>query len=267
MNFSEQPKEINQELQEVRDFALSLAGAAAPIVAGYFQGTLKVDVKSDGSPVTAADRESERVMRDMIAARFPDHGIIGEEFGTLKPDSEYVWVLDPIDGTKSFISGGFDFGILIGVLRRGEPVLGVISHPLLNQVTVGDNISCRFNGQEVHVRDGRPLSEALCLISDIKLPRRFQNAEGFDSLISKVAEVRTWGNCFGYTLLARGLADAMIDPIMAPWDLLPLIPIIRGAGGYITDYQGNNPVGAKSIVAASPSLHGQLVAILNEKAC
>jgi len=257
---------LDRELAEVKDLALSLVERTGPIVAGYFQGKLKVDLKSDGSPVTVADRECEKVMREMISARFPAHGIIGEEFGTSKQESEYVWVLDPIDGTKSFISGGFDFGTLIGVLRNGEPILGIISQPVLNQVTVGDNISCLFNGEQVWLREDRKLSEALCLITDITLPARFQNSEGFQALTDRVGAVRTWGNCFGYSLLVRGLADVMIDPIMSPWDLLPLIPVVRGAGGVISDYQGTDPVGASSIIAASRSVHDEVVMILNGRA-
>lgn len=256
-------REAVPTMSEFKEFALSLAAATASVVGKYFNSPIGVDCKADGSPVTIADRECERIMRELISARFPRHGILGEEFGSTHPDAEYTWVLDPIDGTKSFIAGGFDFGTLIGLLKDGQPILGVISQPVLGHIVVGDNQSCTFNGEQVRVRTDCPLSEALCLLTDITLPRKFQNAEGFDRLVGHVGAVRTWGNCFGYALLVRGLADAMIDPIMSAWDLLPLIPIVRGAGGVITDYQGKDPVGAKSIIAASPDLHGQIVKILN----
>lgn len=256
-------REMLPMMPEFKEFVLSLAQATAGIVTSHFNTRVGVDLKADGSPVTIADRECERIIREMIAARFPDHGILGEEFGSSSLNSEYVWVLDPIDGTKSFIAGGFDFGTLIGLLKNGQPILGVISQPVLGHVVVGDNQSCTFNGEPVRVKTGSSLSEALCLLTDITLPAKFQSAEGFNRLVNSVGAVRTWGNCFGYTHLARGLAHAMIDPIMSPWDLLPLIPVVRGAGGVITDYQGNDPVGGKSIIAASPDLHSEIVRILN----
>ena len=250
-------------MSEFKEFALSLADATAGIVTSYFNSRLGVDLKADGSPVTIADKECERILRERIASRFPNHGILGEEYGSVGLNAEYTWVLDPIDGTKSFIAGGFDFGTLIGLLKNGQPILGVISQPVLGHIIVGDNRSCTFNGVQVRVKTGCPLSEALCLLTDITLPTKFQNARGFDRLVGCVGAVRTWGNCFGYSLLVRGLANAMIDPIMSPWDLLPLIPIVRGAGGIITDYQGKDPIGAKSIIAASPDLHGEIIKIVN----
>lgn len=246
-----------------RDFALSLVEAVAPVVTNHFNGRIDVDAKSDGSPVTIADREAERIMRELITKQFPDHGILGEEMGAQALDAQYVWVLDPIDGTRSFVAGGYDFGTLIGLLQNGNPILGVISQPVLGHVMIGDNESCAFNGEKVRVREGKPLSESLCLVTDVTSAAKYQNAAGFDRLIASAGSVRTWGNCFGYTLLARGLASAMIDPIMSPWDLLPLIPVVRGAGGVITDYQGNDPINAKSIVAATPDLHSEIVSMLN----
>lgn len=251
------------QLTEFKDFALTLAEASGSIIAAHFHGRLDIDLKNDGSPVTIADRESERVMRKLITERFPSHGILGEEMGSHHLEAEYVWVLDPIDGTRSFIAGGFDFGSLIGLMRNGVPILGVISQPVLGHLLIGDNESCTFNGSRVQVNTGRPLHEALCLVTDITLASKFQSAKGFEQLVQCVGAIRTWGNCFGYSLLARGLANAMIDPIMSPWDLLPLIPIVRGAGGKITDYQGKDPTIGKSIIAASPDLHGRIIEILN----
>lgn len=250
-------------IEEFKEFALAMLKAAGPIIARYYRGKIRVDHKIDGTPVTAADRECEGAMREMIGRRFPSHGILGEEMGLTNKEAEYCWVLDPIDGTQSFISGGFDFGTLIGLLKNGQPILGAISQPLLGQVMIGDNQTCTFNQEEVHVGSVPSLSEARCLITDISLPARFQREAPFRALLSQIGELRTWGNCFGYTLLARGLADVMLDPIMSPWDLLPLIPVIRGAGGIITDYHGNDPLGGNSIIAASPGLHAQVVSVLN----
>lgn len=233
------------------------------VIVDGFTRKVEVEQKGDGSPVTLIDKECESLIRREVAKHFPGHGFLGEEYGPENESAEYVWVIDPIDGTKSFIAGSLDFGTLIGVLHNGKPILGFIAQPLLNQVIWGDNHRCWFNGELVKVRSNVVLSESLCLTTDIKTPAKFQNKIGFDSLVHKVGRLMTWGNAFGYMLVARGLADLMIDPIMNAWDLLPLIPVIRGAGGVITDYQGRDPIGASSIVAGTPALHKQVIEILN----
>jgi myo-inositol-1(or 4)-monophosphatase len=201
-------------------------------------------------------------MRDLIAKKFPAHGIIGEEFGNDRPDAEWTWVLDPIDGTKSFMSAVPLFGTLIALMHQGQPVLGAIHQPILRQLMIGDGLSTTLNGRPVRVRSTARLEDATLLTSDPLNPARHQDGARYASLEKRVRLSRTWGDCYGYLLLAGGWADLMLDPIMNPWDIQALIPVIRGAGGVITDWQGGDPVKASSIVAANPILHPQVIAAL-----
>jgi myo-inositol-1(or 4)-monophosphatase len=251
------------ELSEFKNFSRILTHASSEIIKTYFRTKLTVDSKSDNSPVTIADKKAEEVMRELISKHFPDHAIIGEEFGQTNQDAEYTWILDPIDGTKSFICGAFSFGTLIGLLKNGQPILGVYNHPILNDFLIGDNLITEINGSKTVIRNCNDLSKAVLLTTDHLNIKKYQNIEKFNSLIQKVKLYRNWGDCYGYYLLVTGYADVMIDPIMSSWDLLPLIPIIQGAGGTITDYQGNDPVKGKSAVASSPDIHSEIISLLN----
>ena len=247
-----------------RSFLLELAGASGDLIRPYFASPdLAVETKSDETPVTAADREAEALMRRMIRGRFPTHGILGEEFGPENTGAEFVWVLDPIDGTRAFAAATPLFGTLIALLHQGRPVLGAINQPVLRQLVVGDGDRTTLNGRAVRVRATPRLEEATLLCSDVLSPGQYQNGGAFDALSRRVRQLRTWGDCFGYLLIATGWADIMCDPIMNPWDIAALIPVIRGAGGVITDWQGRDPVDATSIVAAIPGLHAQVIAALN----
>lgn len=247
-------------------FMRDLAQASAREILPYFgQAHMGLELKSDDTPVTIADREAERVMRRMIEARFPSHGIVGEEFGTVRGDAEFVWVLDPIDGTKSFISAVPLFGTLIGLLHQGAPLLGCIHQPVLGQLMLGDGTVTTLNGVPVRARDCDGLSRATLVVTDPLHPSQYQDGARYDALCRKARVVRTWGDCYGYLLVASGRADLMVDPIMNPWDLLPVIPIMRGAGATITQWNGQpaHAQGASSAVAAIPSLHAEAMAILN----
>jgi myo-inositol-1(or 4)-monophosphatase len=225
---------------------------------------VNIEHKEDNSPVTVADKNAEEAMRRAIIKEFPEHGIIGEEFGSYKEDAEYKWVLDPIDGTKSFICGVLSFGTLIALLKNDEPILGVINQPILNEYLIGDNKTTFINNKPTSVRNCKDISEAVLLTTDHINIEEYQNLEKFEKLIRKVRLYRSWGDCYGYYLLATGFADVMIDPIMSFWDTMALIPIIKGAGGVITDYYGDDPVKGNSIIAASPGIHSQVIKCLNE---
>ena len=252
------------ELIEYKNFCKVLAQASAEIIKNYFRTGISVESKLDDSPVTIADRKAEEVMRELIMKELPDDGIIGEEYGNINETAEYTWILDPIDGTKSFICGAYSFGTLIGLLKNGEPILGVYNHPILNDFLIGDNQETRINGEKTSVRNCRELNKAVPLTTDHLNIEKYQDIEKFNKLIKKVKLYRNWGDCYGYYLLATGYADIMIDPIMSPWDLLPLIPIIKGAGGVITDYQGNDPLKGKSAIAASTHIHSEIISLLNK---
>ncbi len=241
-----------------------LAEKSGDLIRPYFaRPDLVVETKADQTPVTKADRGAEELMRRMIHASFPDHGVLGEEFGPENTGAEFVWVLDPIDGTRAFAAAAPLFGTLIALLHQGQPVLGAIHQPVLRQLLVGDGETTVLNGRRVRVRATPRLGEATLLCSDVLSPAQHQNGAAFDALARRVKLVRTWGDCYGYLLVATGWADIMCDPVMNPWDIAALIPVVRGAGGVITDWQGRDPVSARSIVAAIPGLHAQVIAALN----
>jgi histidinol phosphatase-like enzyme (inositol monophosphatase family) len=188
---------------------------------------------------------------------------VGEEFGSERPDAEWVWVLDPIDGTKSFITGVPLWGTLIALAHNGQPVLGCIHQPVLDQLMVGDGQTTTLNGRTVRVRSCARLADATLLMSDPTTPPKHKSGAGFDALLRQVRLARTWGDCYGYLLVASGRADIMIDPIMNPWDIAALVPIIRGAGGVITDWSGGPAYPAEATVACgSAALHAMVLQTL-----
>jgi histidinol phosphatase-like enzyme (inositol monophosphatase family) len=248
-----------------QDFIVALATASGDLIRPYFgAANLDIELKPDETVVTKADRDAEALMREMISKRFPEHGIQGEEYGEARPDAEFVWVLDPIDGTISFASASPLFGTLIALKHHGRPVLGCIHQPVLRQMLIGDGKTATLNGEPVRVRPTPSLDAATLLVTDLIDVPKHQDGAAFESLMEDVKLVRTWGDCYGYLLLATGHADIMCDPIMNPWDIAALIPVIRGAGGVISDWQGNDAVGADSIVATtSRRLHDEVIARLN----
>lgn len=253
------------EMNEFKKFCKSLADESGAIINRYFRTNVNIENKADQSPVTIADKNAEEKMREMIMREFPGHGIIGEEFGNHNEGAEYQWVLDPIDGTKSFICGTVTFGTLIALTKNGEPILGVINQPVLKEFLIGDNSTAELNGKKVNVKACSKISDAVLLATDHLNIEQYQNINAFEKLMRKAKYYRMWGDCYGYYLVATGYADIMIDPIMNAWDLMALVPVIRGAGGTITDYQGNDPVKGSSIIATGGLIHNEVVNILNEK--
>ena len=239
--------------EEFIDFVRKLAVESAEVIKPYFAAfDLEVELKEDETPVTAADRGAEEVMRHLIRKEFPSHGVIGEEFGNENENAEFVWVLDPIDGTKSFTSGCPLFGTLICLLHERQPVLGAINQPILEQLCIGDNEQTTINGHPVHVPETNTISEAILLTTDILSIGKYQNRAGFDNLLHKAKMFRTWGDCYGYLLLASGGADIMLDPIVNPWDVLPVVPVVRGAGGVVTAWDGSDVVQGRLMCGCNP---------------
>ena len=252
------------ERKEFTEFIRFLAEKSGEVIRPYFEkANFAVEIKEDQTPVTQADREAEAVMRDLIRKAYPHHGILGEEFGPENDSAEFVWVLDPIDGTISFATGCPLFGTLIGLLHAGKPVLGAIHQPLLNQLCIGDNTETTVNGRAVQFRETRQLSEAMLLTTDVASIAQYQKKEGFEKLLGQTRLFRTWGDCYGYLLIASGGADIMLDPIMNPWDIIPLIPIIQGAKGVITTWSGTDATRGNSCVAANRELHFKVLEVLN----
>lgn len=251
------------ELNELKKFSKVLAEKSGNIISQFFRSDVHIETKKDESPVTIADKKAEEVMRSLIEKEYPDHGIVGEEFGIQNNDAEYKWILDPIDGTKSFISGAVTFGTLIALVKNEKPILGVINQPVLKEFLIGDNNEAKLNDVHVNVRQCDDITEATLLTTDHLNIEQYQSLEAFENLMRKVKLYRQWGDCYGYYLVATGYADIMIDPIMSIWDLMALIPIIKGAGGVITDYHGKDAATGNSTVAGNKKLHPEVIRLLN----
>ncbi len=247
-------------------FAQQLADAARPQALRYFRQPLTVDYKSDDSPVTKADRETESVLRHIITTHYPTHGIFGEEHGSQDLEREWVWVLDPIDGTKGFICGVPLFGCLIALLHYGRPVLGVVEMPALGERWVGMVGQTTWREQICHTSGRTELAQASVFATT---PDMFTGADAqrFEQL-SRAARFRRFGSdCYAYGLLASGLVDAVVEVDLKPYDYLALVPVIEGAGGIITDWNGQ-ALGLHSdgrvVAAATAQLHKQILHYLQD---
>ncbi len=228
--------------EEFLDLAGRLAAAARAVAQRHFREDLPVEDKADESPVTRADREAETAMRELIAAAYPDHGIHGEEFGVENPGAEFVWVLDPIDGTKRFITGNPLFGCLVALLQGGRPILGLIDMPILEERWLGASgqattFTDRKGAREARVRPCADLAAATVLATS---PEMFMGADApaFERLRRAAKLTLYGGDCFNYGLLTSGFSDIVIEANLAPYDHLAHAPIIAGAGGIMTDWQG-----------------------------
>jgi inositol-phosphate phosphatase/L-galactose 1-phosphate phosphatase/histidinol-phosphatase len=247
------------------DLALRLADAAGPIIKRYFRtGTAILD-KDDLSPVTVADRESEAAMRAIIAEVQPSHGVLGEEMGADRVDAEYVWVLDPIDGTKSFVTGKPLFGTLISLTHRGMPILGIIDQPVLGERWLGvAGGPARFNGRVITTRACDKLSDAWLYATT---PQMFvdDDATAFQRLAGAVKFPLYGADCYAYGMLAAGWTDLVCEASLKPYDWCALVPIIEGAGGRITDWEGR-PLTMTSngrvLAAGDIGMHAQALARL-----
>ncbi|MFQ5938548.1 MAG: histidinol-phosphatase [Alphaproteobacteria bacterium] len=239
-------------LEPFIDLAERLADASGAIVRRYFRAALEVEDKPDESPVTVADREAEAAIRELIEDAFPDHGIVGEEYGAVRADAKYVWVLDPIDGTKSFITGKPLFGTLIGLLHEGAAVLGVIDQPVLGERWLGARgRPTTLNGRPVHVRPCGELGRAALYATS---PHMFEGADkqAFARVRDAVKLPLYGADCYAYGLLACGFADLVVEASLAAYDYCGVVAVIEGAGGVITDWTGA-PLGLGSdgrVVAA-----------------
>jgi histidinol phosphatase-like enzyme (inositol monophosphatase family) len=246
------------QISSFKSFIHEIAVESSSIIKSYFRKPVSIDVKEDNSPVTIADRKAEEYLREQILKKFPDHGIIGEEFSNINPDAEFTWVLDPIDGTKSFVCGAVTFGTLIGLLHKKKPLLGSIYLPAIDEFLIGDGKTSRLNGKEVKIRPCNHIRDAILITTDSAALYRV-----CPQIFKEIIFHRGLGDCYGYYLVASGFADIMIDLVMSPWDLLPLIPIIRGAGGIISGIRGETAESAHSAVAAAHVIQQDVVKILS----
>ena len=249
-------------------FVDQLASVSGDTILPFFRTALAIENKLTGGfdPVTAADRAAEQAMRSLIRRAFPDHGILGEEYGAEHTEAEYVWVLDPIDGTKSFIAGMPAWGTLIGLMRFGEPVFGMMHQPFIKERFTGDGGAARYRGpvgnRDLHVRKCAGLAEALLYTTSPLLMDEADRA-AFRKVENAVKLSRYGGDCYAYCMLAAGQIDLVIETEIKPYDIVPLIPIINGAGGIITTWQDEPAQGGGRIVAAGDArVHRAALAML-----
>jgi len=242
-------------------FVGELASVSGHTILPFFRTTLAVENKKSGGfdPVTAADRAAEQAMRALISRTFPDHGILGEEYGAERTDAEYVWVLDPIDGTKSFISGMPAWGTLIGLMRFGEPVFGMMHQPFIGERFTGDGGAAHYRGpagdRDLRVRECGALSDALLYTTSPLLMNEADRAT-FRKVENAAKLSRYGGDCYAYCMLAAGQIDLIIETEINPYDIVALIPIVVGAGGIITTWE-NEPAqqGGRIVVAGDERVH------------
>jgi myo-inositol-1(or 4)-monophosphatase len=257
---------------ELGRFMDDLALASGQAIMPFFRAQFALEDKARGGspfdPVTEADRAAEVVLRAMIGKAFPGHGILGEEFGTERADAECVWVLDPIDGTRAFIAGLPTWGTLIGLTRNGAPVRGLMHQPYLGERFTGDGHTARLRGpageRTLRTRRCADLSQALLATTDPRLFGAGEEADRFRAVEAKVRLSRYGTDCYAYCMLAAGQIDLVIEAELKPYDICALVPIIEGAGGRVTTWDGGPAAGGGRIVAAGdPRLHEAVLAILN----
>lgn len=251
------------ELSELLEFAVALARGAGDITLKYFRQRPRTSTKADGSYVTIADHEAESYLRRQIAERFPDDGILGEEEGEREGTSGRRWIVDPIDGTFAFVHGVPFYGVLIALEIDGDPVVGVVNIPALNElVSAATGLGCFFNGEPARVSQTATLSESLLLATNFRECARRGFGPAAERLQQQARSCRTWGDCYGYVLVATGRADVMFDPVMNLWDCAPLLPIMEEAGGTFTDWRGTKTINGGNSIATNGRLFDEVMSLV-----
>lgn len=255
---------MNNELEQLLEFAVQLGRGAGDITLKYFRKRPETTTKTDGSYVTIADREAEAYMRRQIAERFPDDGILGEEEGESHGRSGRRWIIDPIDGTFAFVHGVPFYGVLIGVEIDGEMRAGVINIPALDELaSAARGVGCFLNGEPARVSRTAKLEDALLLSTDFTACARYGFGEAAERLQGRARTSRTWGDCYGYVLVATGRADVMLDPVMNLWDCAALSPIMEEAGGTFTDWGGVRTISGGNSIATNGSLFDEVMSVVS----
>lgn len=263
------PAATNREdLEQRLELALAMAREASAFILSHYQSSsLAVENKRDSSPVTIADRGAEELIRTRIIAQFPHDAILGEEFGEQPGESGYKWILDPVDGTKSFIHGVPLFGTLIGVEFNRECVAGVCHFPAMNEtVWGGRGLGAWWQTNDGSIRPARvsavtELSKATVCFTTVQGYARVGRFDVFESLVEKAQLLRGWGDCYGHMLVATGRADVMVDPLMNPWDAAALVPIVTEAGGHFVDWMGESSIYSGSGISVNDKLRDAVLKI------
>ncbi|MEM1201624.1 MAG: inositol monophosphatase family protein [Acidobacteriota bacterium] len=249
-----------RDLEALRDLAVDLAWRAGRRTLAYFQAGVEVEAKADGTPVTRADREAEALLRREIRSRYPDDALRGEEYDDEAGSTGWTWVLDPIDGTKSFVHGVPFYSVLVAVCEGTRPVVGVIHLPGLGEtVAAHRGGGCWWNGRRARVSETPRVAEALVVTSDFP---GSEQAHTPTRLYDAARLRRTWGDAYGYAMVATGRADVMIDPEVAPWDVAAVQPVVEEAGGRFTDLGGTASPWNGNAVATNGHLHDEVLRLV-----
>jgi histidinol phosphatase-like enzyme (inositol monophosphatase family) len=255
---------MRESFRSLLEFAVEVAWRAGRVSLAHYQTGIAAETKPDASPVTAADRAAELLVRELIETRFPRDGILGEELGELRASAQRRWIVDPIDGTRSFVRGVPLYGVLLAVEDRGEPVLGVIHFPALAEtVYAARGEGCWWNGRRALVSDTTSLGEALVLTTSYENIEQENRGAGWDRVRKRAAQARTWGDCYGHALVATGRAEAMFDPVLSVWDAAALKPVIEEAGGVFSDWNGAVTHLGGSAVSTNAALAREIRSLLN----
>ncbi|MGE4609989.1 MAG: inositol monophosphatase family protein [Paracoccaceae bacterium] len=256
---------IQNSHQQIADIALKTVDAASITAMSYFRQLLDVETKGDESPVTVADKNVEAQIRDALLAAYPDFGILGEEHGSQNLDADTFWVVDPIDGTRSFISGMPLFGMLLGLVDKGKPVLGIVGMPALGETYIGQaGIGANMNGIPISVSSQTSLATATLFINETET--LVSQYPAVFAKLMKAGKIRRMSyDCYPHALVAAGHIDAVVDCNLQPYDFLPIVALIEAAGGLMTDWEGN-PLTMHSdgrvLSAATPELLAELIELV-----
>ncbi len=243
--------------------AADLARLTGDIALGHYRSNLEIEIKADGSPVTRADRAAELAAREWVDRYFPDDGLLGEEFGEERPNAARRWIIDPIDGTKSFVRGVPLWGSLVALCEGERVLVGAAYFPAIAEIiAAAPGAGCWWNGSRCAVSSVHDLARATVLTTDDRFLERPSLRSGWERVSAAASISRTWGDCFGYLLVATGRAEAMFDPIMSPWDAAALQPVIEEAGGVFTDWTGNSTAFGGSSIATNRALASSIRALV-----
>lgn len=256
---------MSESLRSYLDFAIETAHLAGRLTLGYFQTNLQPDFKADDSPVTLADKQAEELIRRRIETAYPTHEILGEEYGQGEgfAHASHRWIIDPIDGTKSFTRGVPLYAVLIGLEIEGKVEVGVAHFPALDEmVAAATDEGCWWNGRRSHVSEVSDLSRAYIAFSDPRLFDQYNRRAEWERVKDATYHRGGWGDAYGYALIATGRAELMLDPIMDAWDCGPFPPILSEAGGYFGDWKGNRTIWGKEALGTTELLLPQVLKLI-----
>jgi histidinol-phosphatase len=255
---------MSESWRKYLDFATETAYLAGRLTLGYFQTGVRPDLKADDTPVTIADRRAEEFVRHRIEKQYPRHAIVGEEYGTKEiGGASHRWFVDPIDGTKSFVRGVPLYAVLIGLEIEGSVKVGVAYFPALDEmIAAASGEGCWWNGRRAHVSDVPTLQQALVTFSDVASFARYGRSGAWERIKQTTYYRAGWGDAYGHLLIATGRAELMLDPIMNAWDCAPFPPILREAGGYFGDWQGNPTIHGNEALSTTQVLLPEVLALI-----